>query len=722
MLMGKLTAYGRAVTNGLMGTEVKSKGAPPDHQLRNDIQTLRALAILFVLLFHMWPSRVFYGFLGVDMFFVISGYLMCLILSRKRPINFSVCVEFYYRRVKRIVPLYYFVILIVLVALRRLISPIEFMQLYTETIPALGFYSNIPNIREVTYFDISSKLYYFLHSWSLSVELQFYLIVPLIFVFFDQISKFHPLIKLALVSGLPVASFVFQCYASKDFAHMLLPSRIWQFFVGFGKRQPSPFIFNSFTFSCLLFTQTTVLRVLQKPIKIKQHELDLQSDERSSAFVFSSLEVTTNRLFLSNWRPLVVLGNISYSVYLIHWPLFIWYRYANFEIYVNGGEPNFITGITLIVTSIALGYLIENAFKWLLKVIDGWTMLLFLVSFLLYLNGIQLYDLCNSAVDLDAGLSPDKKPEEWKRQFRQHVEMLWLTRANPPNLTKEQVSKSNADDVKHIWVLPFCDNYDRSMPTNYPLNLSSYGEGRVFTCHARGNGTKNIVVIGNSHAFHNFPGISYIFRQSYKRLTMFAVSSCLPTSAKFQQPTTSEQHVNQCMDLLNATIPALSAWRYPIDIVVSLFAMVDCPDYPLSSTNIEEDELYLLLKSFYVKLAEIPREALFIIQNNPIYSKTVIREIEARIKTGKPLNTIGATPQFLRQQMPLIASRLEHLECPKCIKLDLISFWCNRTHDGFFHATSPQGIAYFLDDHHPTALGSFYNAEYMYRLYRKLVT
>ncbi|KAI6212711.1 hypothetical protein M3Y94_00060700 [Aphelenchoides besseyi] len=129
---------------------------PPTHSIQNNIQTLRAIAILFVLLFHLWPTRFTHGYLGVDIFFVISGYLMCLILSRKRPINLSVCVDFYYRRVKRIVPLYFTVIFVVLVVLRHVISPIEFTQLYEEAIPALGFYSNIPNMREAAYFDIVS--------------------------------------------------------------------------------------------------------------------------------------------------------------------------------------------------------------------------------------------------------------------------------------------------------------------------------------------------------------------------------------------------------------------------------------------------------------------------------------------------------------------------------------------------------------------------------------
>ncbi|KAI6206896.1 hypothetical protein M3Y94_00966800 [Aphelenchoides besseyi] len=711
----------------------KLKESPTSQtHIRNDIQTLRALAILFVLLFHMWPKRVAYGFWGVDMFFVISGYLMCLILSKKRPLVWSTISLFYFRRIKRIVPLYFFVILTTLIIVRRLISPIEFKQVVNEAIPALGFFSNIPNMREAAYFDISSKLFFFLHSWSLSCELQFYMIVPVIFVFFDLIDKFRSWIKFALISIIPIASFVYQCHASKDFAHMLLPSRIWQFFVGFAAYYLRKRRFFEFTANQSNVKETNKTNWINGATDVLLHTLLVlllvyglpmfpQLGRLHVVLITGIIVGSHNETFiLSNWRLFVILGDISYSVYLIHWPLFTWYRYANSEVYVDGGEPDFITGITLIAVSIGLSHVVENTFKSLTKFIDGWTMLSLFVFFGLYLNGILLYNLRNSAIDLDVGLNADKKPEEWQQKIRSDVEMLWLTRTNPPNFTKDEVTRYNSEQYQAYNSFVFCDNQDRSMPTSYPLNMSSYKQNVVNTCHVKGNGTKNIVVIGNSHGMHTFAGISYIFRQTYKRLTLFVRNSCLPTSRKFQQPGRSEQDLDECMDLLNATAPALRGWHYPIDVVIALYALVDCPDHPLS-TDMEKDEMYLTMKKFYGEIAEIPREALIVMQSNPIYSHVAIREVESRLKTGKPLDTIGDKPAFLRQQLSTLRTRMEYLECPKCLKMDLITDWCNRTHDNFCHSASPQGIVYFADHHHPSALGSFYNADLMHRMYRQIV-
>ncbi|KAI6185726.1 hypothetical protein M3Y98_00055200 [Aphelenchoides besseyi] len=703
---------------------------PPIHSIQNNIQTLRAIAIWFVLLFHMWPTRIKQGYLGVDIFFVISGYLMCLILSRKRPINLSVCVEFYYRRVKRIVPLYFTVILIVLVALRHVISPIEFTQLYEEAIPALGFYSNIPNVREAAYFDISSEHYYFLHSWSLSVELQFYLIIPLIFAFLDQIEKFRWSLRLTLIAVIPIASFLFQCYASKDFAHMLLPARIWQFFVGFGVfylraqrffdlSKETSFDANKWIDSVkivVVHMLLVLLLVFSLPIVSQLQRLFVVL--LTGAVVGSHCETSV----LSNLRPVITLGDISYSVYLIHWPLYTWHRYAHSEIYTDGGESSLITGLHLIAISIGVGYVIENVFKWLMKRLSDWRALTLLLCILLCLNGIQLHDVRNSAVDLDAGISANKPLDEAKQQIRRDIEMLWTTRANPPNFTKEEVLKYNAEQIESVIGSLYCDNQDRSLPTNYPLNMSSFEKlapTAVYTCHIKGNGTKNIVVIGNSHAFFNLPGIAQIFRQTYKRLTLFGRGWCWPTSSKFQATYPSKPEIDDRLKLINATAPALKAWKYPIDIIIALYAMVGHPEIPILFP-IETDELYKDLSSFYTEIATIPREALIMMESFPSYTKTtLINVVEAQMKSGNPLNTIGDPAETVRHEMAAINIRMKHIKCPKCLKLDLISFWCNRTHDNFCHSTDPQGIILFVDNHHPS--GSFYNADFIYWLYRKFV-
>lgn len=97
-------------------------------KFRLDIQGLRGLAIIAVVLFHMWSHRFKYGYLGVDVFFVISGFLMATLLDRQRPTKLAI-LNFYFRRLKRILPLYLTTILVILVVAVLLMHPFDYSQL-----------------------------------------------------------------------------------------------------------------------------------------------------------------------------------------------------------------------------------------------------------------------------------------------------------------------------------------------------------------------------------------------------------------------------------------------------------------------------------------------------------------------------------------------------------------------------------------------------------------
>ncbi|KAI6223230.1 hypothetical protein M3Y95_00867500 [Aphelenchoides besseyi] len=535
----------------------------------------------------------------------------------------------------------------------------------------------------------------------------------MIFVLFDKLAKFRLSIKFLVISLIPIASFVYQCYAKEDFAHMLLLSRIWQFFVGFGAYHLRERRFFDLSQEDELSSQTiqqtsfdenkwnrridntriVLVHVLLIMFLVFGLPMNLQL-QRLLVVVFTGIVVgsCSEITFVSKVRSLVVFGDISYSVYLIHWPLFTWYRYSNSEVYTNGGEPSLKTGFLLITVSIVLGYGIENAFKRFMKLIDGWKMLFFLICFLLYLNGIAIYSLRNSAVNLDEGLSDEKKPADAKQQLKRDIIMLWKTRTNPTAFTNDQITSYNSKQFQAFHGEFYCEDLNQTMPTTYPLNVKSNYQ-QTHTCHAKGFGAKNIILVGNSHALHNFPGVAYVFRPIYKHLTLLTRDSCLPTIRKFQATDPSLPHTNECMEFINATVPALQAWIEPIDVVMAFYAMAQ--NRPLEK-SIEKDEYYMTMQKFFTELAEIPLEALMIMESFPIFSQVPIREVESRMKTGKPLNTVGDKPEFLRQRTPGITSRMEHIKCSNCIKLDLISFWCNRTQDNFCHSTTPQGIIYFV--------------------------
>lgn len=141
---------------------------------RPDIQILRGIAVVFVILFHLNVPLFSHGFLGVDLFFVISGFLMALLYERGQTF------KFYQRRANRLLPAY-FATTVATVAISAFITlPSEQIQVMEQGVFAAFFMSNIGFWAQNSYFS-TSEFTPLLHLWSLGVEIQFYLIVPLLF-------------------------------------------------------------------------------------------------------------------------------------------------------------------------------------------------------------------------------------------------------------------------------------------------------------------------------------------------------------------------------------------------------------------------------------------------------------------------------------------------------------------------------------------------------------
>ena len=196
-----------------------------------NIQGLRAISVISVIFFHYEINYFKGGYLGVDIFFVISGYLMSLILDVK--IDKKNIVNFYIKRIKRILPALIFIILITLIFGFFLLGAANYERLGKSSISSLLFLSNFFFWREWGYFDLNSLSKPLLHTWSLSVEMQFYLIFPVIlFVLsniFKKIKIIFKLIFLFIVAILITEAFV---ETKKIATFYLMPFRLSEFLMG----------------------------------------------------------------------------------------------------------------------------------------------------------------------------------------------------------------------------------------------------------------------------------------------------------------------------------------------------------------------------------------------------------------------------------------------------------------------------------------------------------
>jgi peptidoglycan/LPS O-acetylase OafA/YrhL len=294
-------------------------------KFRHDINALRAIAVLAVIFYHFKVPGFTGGFLGVDIFFVISGYLMSkIILDGFDNDTFSLK-AFYYRRVKRILPALVVLVIFVLIVGNLLFFPNELKLLSQYASTSLLFVSNIFYWLNSGYFDPVSKNNVLLHTWSLSVEWQFYMLYPLLLMLLKKLYVSKRKVFTGIIVSFIVLSYIATLIVFQQesiFAFYSLPTRAWEMVVGCavllfeknGRNQISISIRNLICLSgygivilCIcLFNEKTTWPSSYTGIPI------------IAAFVL--LVCNCDFRFLRN--PLIqFIGKISYSLYLWHWPL-----------------------------------------------------------------------------------------------------------------------------------------------------------------------------------------------------------------------------------------------------------------------------------------------------------------------------------------------------------------------------------------------------------------
>lgn len=199
---------------------------------RYDINFLRAVSVILVVVYHFYPTLVPAGFIGVDIFFLLSGFLMTnIIYSTYVNQKFSL-IQFYIARFRRIVPPLLVVLVILLIYHLFFSDPLELKLFAKKLASSLLFISNVLFWRESGYFDEASQSNMLLHTWSLSVEWQFYIIYPLILAFI--IKYFGKNIAL-IISTTTIVIYVISVIITHTYpnaGYFLLPTRSWEMLIG----------------------------------------------------------------------------------------------------------------------------------------------------------------------------------------------------------------------------------------------------------------------------------------------------------------------------------------------------------------------------------------------------------------------------------------------------------------------------------------------------------
>ncbi len=376
---------------------------------REDITGIRAIAVLAIVLYHSEFSLFNGGYLGVDIFFLISGFLISnIILSSFNEGKFSFK-YFYKKRILRIIPALLSTLLFSTIGFYFLLTPKQMVEYCKSLISSLFFYSNFFFSNLDGYVSEPSKYSPLLHTWSLAIEEQFYIVIPLlIYIFYRRKQNVGPYVLI-----LTLLSLVANLYATTD--NTLFYSthlRAWELLLGVlvmifytnkshnQNKADNSLVFLGFIFMIIpifIFGENSINNITPKLLSLSGTSLVILYSNQSS----SLYRVLTNRLF-------IFIGTISYSLYLFHQPLFVYFRIQKKII----NEALFgYEYLMLIIFTIFLSYLnyrfVEQPFRndrFHIKIVFSFITFLFVLLVLFSLKGLSSSGYADRFSDLPTKL------------------------------------------------------------------------------------------------------------------------------------------------------------------------------------------------------------------------------------------------------------------------------------------------------------------------------
>tara|TARA_Y100001001_G_scaffold147819_1_gene156328 strand:- start:451 stop:2427 length:1977 start_codon:yes stop_codon:yes gene_type:complete len=331
---------------------------------RADIDGLRALAVIPVIIYHAGAAWLPGGFVGVDVFFVISGFLISKIILGEMERNSFSFIDFYKRRVDRIVPALVFMVVVVLLVFSVLGLPDQSVSVAKSAISAIFSVSNFYFWGGSGYFSPSSDFMPLLHTWSLAVEEQFYLFFPVLMIVLFRL-KLN--IKMVIAVG-AIVMFVFGWWLSIKspmFAYYMLPARAWELALGValavGVVPKSKSIILNETLTALGAILIVLSFFYVRSDMVFPGVAALIPCAGAALIInFGGDSFVSKRLL--SCKPIVYVGLISYSLYLWHWPILTFLRVVNASVHLDRSMVVLGMIVTLVLSIISWRY-VEVPFR-----------------------------------------------------------------------------------------------------------------------------------------------------------------------------------------------------------------------------------------------------------------------------------------------------------------------------------------------------------------------
>jgi peptidoglycan/LPS O-acetylase OafA/YrhL len=458
---------------------------------REDIDWLRAIAVLAVVAFHFEAPGVFGGFVGVDIFFVISGYLITGIIQSEIQSGTFSFARFYERRVRRLLPALYAMVALTAIPSFQYLLTSERQEFFGSVAAVVTFTSNFFFWFQTGYFDHAAVEKPLLHTWSLAVEEQFYLALPLALWMLLRFARGSRMATPLGLGAMALASFALSIWLMStersSNAFFMSPPRVWEFLLGGLVASPAFPVLRS------ALAQQITRAVALTLIGISIYSLRpgpgfpgtnaLLPCIGAAMYIWSNVPTQARSRF-SHHDVVRFFGQISYSLYLWHWPLFAFARFSKSSLVLDPLDK-----IALFALTVAISYLswrfVEQPFR---------------SRLLAPMCGAAFRVACISTAALLAGSA---------------VGIV--------------LSQTRSDTDRAAHQLESYSTYDFKSLYRYGSCFAPAGDAFNDVCLALAPGKRNVLLWGDSLAAHYFHGLSEVVDSQTVNILQATQVACMPT-------------------------------------------------------------------------------------------------------------------------------------------------------------------------------------------------
>lgn len=581
---------------------------------RPDIDGIRGLSIILVLIFHAFPDILKSGFVGVDIFFVISGFVISKLIIRNFQDDTFSFIDFYSRRIIRIFPALILVLVCTLIFGRLFLFNDEYINLAKHAVSSSIFLSNFTLINESGYFDKSSLEKPLLHLWSLAIEEQFYILWPLILLFFLKKNLKNFIFLLIFLSFL--LNIIFASI-KPDIGFYLPYCRAWELLSGCLIAFTN---IENFKYKNLLSICGLLLLLIAVMFTNKFNFLGFVPIIPVVGTISMILARNSwmNRLFLGN-NIIVKIGLISYPLYLWHWPIISFLNIHQINNFYNKFLAIILSFILSIITFLFVEKPIRNSQNYHLKAI-----ILIIIFVSIGLIGISI-----------------------QKQYillKQDPKNIYLSYYDPQSVSPNYFS---INDLYKKFRTD-CDFWDSTnkltrIPTK-KIDKSCYNKNQNFS--------KTIFLWGDSHAQQFYHALKSNLTSDFQVLIV-ATSSCSPAIIEIDSSTDYCQKSNYvAIENIKKNIP---------DIVV------------ISSKNSYEIHDMIKKESYLKKIGV--KNVIFVGQNHQ-YQTAFPKIIARKLWENTPTRTFEGIKKDIIENNLYLVNELKNQK--HIMFIDLIGFFCNQ--------------------------------------------